>query len=555
MMKMRKLWSVLAIMMAVATVSFSLSSCGGDDDPISPVNPNPNNGGGTNTPMGNQTLILTRTCSTCEGSKNCTTCKGTGKGCKTCKGTGEYCIECGTTGECGYCYGSGVCQRCQGKKGEECSKCGYRHGKCWLCNGTKISYGITCKACGGSGVCDQCHGNWWQTCSSCYGDGYCYQCRGNKICQTCKGTPTCKTCGGDGHCQACTNSDGKCKDCAGTGEVSVQSLSFTDGGDNERIFIHSTGDWQVSSDVEWLTFSRSSGSGDYTLTVTVAKNNTASTRNGIITFTYGNSKQTVSVTQSGEPVRLSIEASSVFVYSNGTGESFTIKSNTSWTVKAADSWVTCSPSSGNGDATVTVSASAYSGTRYSTLTITDATGEVSFEVSVAQASSKDVTTALRNWLEKPMGVVNVNMKTESFQTIKNAVAQSYVIEGGTYDTGTTYFFVWRSENDACQDMAYQGLPFYYMHISQSKYNKTVSYNFSINVVKASYDYTSYLNSILQDFKYNMNVSLEKLDNNNVLAAYRGYDDDKNEYYLSVYEYNKSSDTNHTYEFEINAYYK
>ena len=337
--------------------------------------------------------------------------------------------------------------------------------------------------------------------------------------------------------------------------MSVQSLSFTDSGGNESIFIKSTGEWQVLSDVEWLTFSRSSGSGDYTLTVTVAKNNTASTRNGIITFTYGNSKQTVSVTQSGEPVRLSIEASSVFVSSNGTGESFTIKSNTSWTVKAADSWVTCSPSSGNGDATVTVSASAYSGTRYSTLTITDATGEVSFEVSVAQASSKDVMTALRNWLEKPMGVVNVNMKTESFQTIKNAVAQSYVIEGGTYDTGTTYFFVWRSENDACQDMAYQGLPFYYMHISQSKYNKTVSYNFSINVVKASYDYTSYLNSILQDFKYNMNVSLEKLDNNNVLAAYRGYDDDKNEYHLLVSEFNKSSDTNHTYEFDIYAYYK
>ena len=285
----------------------------------------------------------------------------------------------------------------------------------------------------------------------------------------------------------------------------------------------------------------------------MARNNTASTRNGTITFTYGNSKQTVNVTQSGEAVRLSIEASSVFIYSDGTGDSFTIKSNTSWTVKAPDSWVTCSSSSGNGDATVTVSASAYSGTRYSTLTITDATGEVSFDIRVVQASSKDVTTALRNWLEKPMGVINVNIKTESFQTIKNAVAQSYVIQEGSYDTGTTYFYVWGSENDACQDMTYQGLPFYCMHISQSKLSKTVSYTFSIDVSEASYDYTSYLNSILQDFKYNMNVSLEERDGN-YLASYGGYDDDKNEYLLYVSEY-KSSDTYHNYEFNIYAYYK
>ena len=194
--------------------------------------------------------------------------------------------------------------------------------------------------------------------------------------------------------------------------MNLQSLTFNESGGDTKIFIHGTVQWNVSADIEWIKISSTNGSGNNTITVTADANNTASSRTGVITFTYGNSKTTVNVTQTGEAVRLNVEPSSIFVNANGTSESITISSNTSWSIKAADSWVTCSPSSGSGNATVTVSATPYSmGTRYSSLTITDMTGEVSHEISIAQASSREELAMLKNWLEKPMGVVNVNLKT------------------------------------------------------------------------------------------------------------------------------------------------
>ncbi len=296
--------------------------------------------------------------------------------------------------------------------------------------------------------------------------------------------------------------------------MSAQSLSFTDGSDNKRIFVHSTGDWQVSSDVEWLTFSRSSGSGDYTLTVTAAKNNSVSTRNGIITFTYGNSKTNVSVSQSGESAKLSIDVSSVFVSSSGSGATINITSNTSWTVKAADSWVTCTPSNGTGNASVSVSASAYNGTRYSKLTVADTSGELSFEISVAQAESVNALTALRSWLEKPMGIVDVNMRTSSYQTIKSVIGRSYKI-----NESSDYFMVYASENPDLGSLTYQGLQFTAAQIGKlPSGRKNVIYSFEIDKSTALNNYNSYLNNIIEDFKYNLNISLESISD----TRYKAY---------------------------------
>jgi len=298
--------------------------------------------------------------------------------------------------------------------------------------------------------------------------------------------------------------------------VNAQSLSFTDGSDNKRIFVHSTGDWQVSSDVEWLTFSRSSGSGDYTLTVTAAKNNSVATRNGIITFTYGDSKTNVSVLQSGESAKLSVDVSSVFVSSSGSGATINITSNTSWTVKAADSWVTCTPSNGTGNASVSVSASAYNGTRYSKLTVAETSGELSFEISVAQAESVNALTALRNWLEKPMGIVDVNMKTSSYQTIKSVIGRSYKI-----NESSDYFSVYASENPDLGSLrlTYQGLQFEAAQIGKlPSGRKNVIYSFKIDKSTALNNYKSYLNNIIEDFKYNLNISLESFSD----TRYKAY---------------------------------
>ena len=486
----------LMVLAVLTCCCFALLACGGDDNgPVPPANNNnPNDGNKNSTQF---TFQLMQDCPTCNGSTQCIDCNGTGKGCKTCQGTGKYCKNCGTTGVCDDCGGTGNCYSCIDKGYKTCSYC-------W---GKGVKYGKKCQTCDGTGSVE---------CEYCLGKGKCPSCNGYLTCQTCHGNPECQTCGGDGHCSTCINSDGKCKDCTGTGKVNAQSLSFTDGSDNKRIFVHSTGDWQVSSDVEWLTFSRSSGSGDYTLTVTAAKNNSVATRNGIITFTYGDSKTNVSVLQSGESAKLSVDVSSVFVSSSGSGATINITSNTSWTVKAADSWVTCTPSNGTGNASVSVSASAYNGTRYSKLTVAETSGELSFEISVAQAESVNALTALRNWLEKPMGIVDVNMKTSSYQTIKSVIGRSYKI-----NESSDYFSVYASENPDLGSLrlTYQGLQFEAAQIGKlPSGRKNVIYSFKIDKSTALNNYKSYLNNIIEDFKYNLNISLESFSD----TRYKAY---------------------------------
>lgn len=504
----------LMVLAVLTCCCFALLACGGDDDgPVPPANNNnPNDGNKNSTQF---TFQLMQDCPTCNGSTQCIDCNGTGKGCKTCQGTGKYCKTCRGNGICSDCDGLGICVFCDGKGNSKCDLC-YGNGMCKYCHGKGYitNPNFPCNWCDGNKYCSKCNGSGTEECLYCYGGGNCLGCNGTKICQTCQGNPKCQTCGGDGHCSTCINSDGKCKDCTGTGKVSAQSLSFTDGSDNKRIFVHSTGDWQVSSDVEWLTFSRSSGSGDYTLTITAAKNNSVSTRSGIITFTYGDSKTNVSVLQSGESANLSVDASSVFVSSSGSGATINITSNTSWTVKAADSWVTCTPSNGTGNASVSVGASAYNGTRYSKLTVADTSGELSFEISVAQAESVNALTALRSWLEKPMGIVDVNMKTSSYQTIKSVIGRSYKI-----NESSDYFMVYASENPDLGSLTYQGLQFTAAQIGKlPSGRKNVIYSFKIDKSTALNNYKSYLNNIIEDFKYNLNISLESFSD----TRYKAY---------------------------------
>ena len=68
---------------------------------------------------------------------------------------------------------------------------------------------------------------------------------------------------------------------------------------------------------------------------------------------------------------------------------------------------------------------------------------------------------LKDMLERPLGIVNVNMKTDSYQTIRDAVAKSYKIEDDTSTDGQPWFALRVGDNDNCSNLTYQGLSFDY----------------------------------------------------------------------------------------------
>ena len=87
-----------------------------------------------------------------------------------------------------------------------------------------------------------------------------------------------------------------------------------------------------------------------------------------------------------ETLSLSVSPASLSFVAEGEQQTFTITSNTDWTVGSDASWATVSPTSGNNNGTVTVTAAANTATSQRTATITiSGTGVTAQTVSVTQA--------------------------------------------------------------------------------------------------------------------------------------------------------------------------
>ena len=81
------------------------------------------------------------------------------------------------------------------------------------------------------------------------------------------------------------------------------SLTFVSGGETQALSITSNTSWMASSDVNWLTLSTSSDTGNGMIDVVAVANTTTSARTATITITYGTSStRMVSVSQAAMPM-------------------------------------------------------------------------------------------------------------------------------------------------------------------------------------------------------------------------------------------------------------
>jgi len=127
-----------------------------------------------------------------------------------------------------------------------------------------------------------------------------------------------------------------------------------------------------------------------------------------------------------------------------------------------------------------------------------------------------------------MGIVDVNMKTSSYQTIKSVIGRSYKIKEYSDD-----FSVYASENPDLGSLTYQGLQFETAQIGKlPNGRKNVLYSFKIDKSTALNNYNSYLNNIIEDFKYNLNISLESISD----TRYKAYGTEFYYHEVDVYTY-------------------
>lgn len=135
---------------------------------------------------------------------------------------------------------------------------------------------------------------------------------------------------------------------------SVKELNFRSMENSQSIEIKSNTDWEILSSPDWLSFSKTSGSGNDEVTITASENLGMESRVGIIEIGQKGLtlKCEINVTQSGRT--LSSDAT-LLEFSDKAGEqSFELLSDGSWTSLCSDDWFTVTPISGKGDETITV---------------------------------------------------------------------------------------------------------------------------------------------------------------------------------------------------------
>jgi hypothetical protein len=145
--------------------------------------------------------------------------------------------------------------------------------------------------------------------------------------------------------------------------ISPTSLSFgaSGGPGSVNVTAASGCNWTATANDSWITINTgSTGSGNGTVTYTVANNTTTTQRTGTITV----AGQTHTVTQNGLQCTYTISPTALsYTAAAGTGTiNVTAAAGCSWTATITDSWITITSGTGTGNGTVTYTVSANTAT-------------------------------------------------------------------------------------------------------------------------------------------------------------------------------------------------
>lgn len=182
--------------------------------------------------------------------------------------------------------------------------------------------------------------------------------------------------------------------------IAPQNLKFPANGDSQNVIVASNGQWSLSGGDSWCTPSITSGGNGANVTFSVEKNMELQPRNTSFTFTLGNEKATLHVTQEATPnSNISLNPESATVSSNSNTQSVIVTCNGTWALSGETvSW--CSPSKTTGQnndvVTFNIDENNLPDDRNATYTFTCATESAKF---VLTQKGKDALTVTKSKFE------------------------------------------------------------------------------------------------------------------------------------------------------------
>jgi len=178
--------------------------------------------------------------------------------------------------------------------------------------------------------------------------------------------------------------------------LSVTSLSFAATANSTKTFtITSNTSWTVSCDQAWVTISAATGSNSSTITLTAKENTSITTRSANLTVTpLGAAATKINLSQNAAIQTLSVSPSNLSIGASARSQqTFTITSNTAWTVTCDQAWLSFSKTSGSGNETITTTAAENTTTASRTATINIAIAGNGGSIKITQAG---IVTAIED---------------------------------------------------------------------------------------------------------------------------------------------------------------
>lgn len=230
-------------------------------------------------------------------------------------------------------------------------------------------------------------------------------------------------------------------------EPSQNSLTFEANGGGLSLGIESNTSWTVSSNVNWLSFSETQGTGNKTITVTAQDNPYTTNRSATITFTQpGTSlKATVEVNQKGK----TFDVATTILNFNDKASTQTVQIETDghWTATASDSWITISPSNATGNSILTVGVTENFTDSERNGTVVIKMGDKTATIAVVQSGKYfTISNSLLNFTSRG-GNINVSITTNgNWSATVDEAASSWLSLSKKSGTGNVEVTVTAADN-------------------------------------------------------------------------------------------------------------
>lgn len=168
-------------------------------------------------------------------------------------------------------------------------------------------------------------------------------------------------------------------------ELSMSAMNFTSDAGSQDVTVTSNTHWTISGSASWMTLSMTEGDNNGSVRVTVEQNKAKSDREAVLTFTgQGGITKQLTVKQQGDTsTNFQVSTKELSANAQAGTVQFNIIGDARWTLFSNQSWATPNSTSGEGNATITVS-------------LTDNTGEQEREAVITVSSdSKTETVTIR----------------------------------------------------------------------------------------------------------------------------------------------------------------